>query len=65
LGYLLDLHLYLGRRLVPAPQKPDAAAIQAAAASTMAGIGGAAEGKGEGRGGRGGLEEGDRAVLVF
>jgi hypothetical protein len=36
--YLLDLHLYLGRTLVPAPQTPDAEAVRAAAAHGVAGV---------------------------
>lgn len=30
LPYLMDLHLYLGRAVVPAPEAPDAAAVAAA-----------------------------------
>jgi hypothetical protein len=50
LPYLLDLHLYLGRRVAPAPESPDGAAIEAA----RAGLGPVA-GEGEllGRGGSG------------
>jgi hypothetical protein len=36
--YLLDLHLYLGRTLVPAPQTPDAEAVRAAATHGVAGV---------------------------
>ena len=37
LPYLLDLHLYLGRAVAPAPEAPDAAAVAAARAAAAGG----------------------------